>query len=128
MSGKNIYLGLLFGTFSLLTCILVADPVKVVVELAVQIGNTTGTSTIIINSETFTQLTLGNEPLGVAVMLSRTEQGNERFETVPTFNGQPLLRGFHTGKRMSFGEGCTINGYRFQKKLDLEFLSVKRLP
>jgi len=127
MSGKNLYFGLIFTALSSIL-MFADDSVTVEARVELQVGDKTEESTLIINEETYTQLSMKGEALGFALRLSDNKKGNERFQTTPTHNGEPIMNFLYTGKRAEMGAGCQINGYKFEKQLAITFLSVKRLP
>ncbi len=102
-----------------------ATTVEALVRL--QIGDKVKESTIEIDSEKYTDISIENENLGFALKLYNAEVGDERFETTPTRNGQPIMRGFYVGEQMSLGAGCTLNGQTIEKALIVKFLSIKHL-
>jgi|SRR5579872_1471713 len=123
MLKKNIYLMAL--SCALFTGISSAATVEALVEL--QVGDKVQESTIRIDSEEYTQVSMKNESLGFALRLHNAQAGNERFETTPTIKGQPIARGFYTGKQFSLGAGCNLNGQMIEKTLIIKFLNVKHL-
>jgi len=104
-----------------------ANATVVEAEVALRIGDRTEKSVVQISSEILTSLSMKNESLGFALRLTDETEGNERFETVPTCNGQPLIRNFHTGKKTTFRAKSSINGHKFEKDLSVEFISIKKI-
>jgi hypothetical protein len=123
MLRKNFYIAILVATLS--TGILSAATVEALVQL--QVGDKIKESTIEIDSEKYTTLSMEKENLGFILRLSNAEIGQERFETTPTRNGKPLMRGFYVGKQMTLGAGSNLNGQTIEKELIVKFLSIKHL-
>jgi hypothetical protein len=124
MFNKKTYLAITISTLSSFTAF--ADRVEAHVEF--QVGNKAGKKIIIIDSEEYIHLTMDNENLGFLLKLTESKEGNERFETTPTYNGEPIANFFQTGKQTRLGAGCTLNGHKIEKELIITFLEVKKLP
>lgn len=124
MLRKNLYMAMLIGAL----CAGVSSAVTVEALVQLQVGDKVKESTIKIDSEKYTDLSMENESLGFALKLSDAKVGQERFETLPTRNGQPIARGFYTGKQFSLDAGCNLNGHKIDKTLIIKYLSVKHLP
>lgn len=126
MLKKHIYLAAIISTISMSTAF-AANVVKVEATVELQVGNKVKKSTVIIGSEEYTQLSMENESLGFALKLKDAQVGNERFETTPTRNGQPIAKFFYSGKQTILGAGCNLNGQVIDKELVVKFLVVKHL-
>lgn len=125
MFGKSLYLATALSICSISVSFAAISKVEAQVEL--QVGNRTGKGTFIINSETYTQLSMDNEELGFAIKLVDDKEGDERFETAPTYNNNLIANFFITGKQTRLGAGCKINGHTFEKELIIKFLAVKKI-
>jgi len=100
---------------------------KVEVRVQLQVGDKVDESVVIVDSESYTQLSMRNESLGFALKLTNATEGNERINTVPTNNKKPIVNFIHTGKVARFGAGCNMNGYKFEKDLVVTFLTIKKI-
>ena len=102
-----------------------ASKVEAVVQL--QIGNRAGEMVLIVDSESYQVLSMDQEDLGFAIRLFDAQEGQEKFETLPTYNNQPLGGTYITGKQMTIGAGANMNGHPVQKQLGIKFISVKKI-
>jgi hypothetical protein len=123
MFRKNIYLGLVLSTLFSFTAIAMEPIAVALVEL--RVGDKTEKSIIVIDSKKHTQLSMKNENLGFALKLVNTT-GREIFETTPTHDKKPITY-LDSGKATTISAGYTLNGYRFEKELAVEFLLVNRV-
>jgi hypothetical protein len=96
-------------------------------QVALRIGDKVENSIVQISSEALTSLSMKDESLGFALRLTNETEGNERFEAVPTCNGQIIMRNCHVGKKMTFSAGSNINGHKFEKELSVEFISINKI-
>lgn len=125
MFKKSFYLSALASFYSI--SILGTAINKVEVRVQLQVGDKVNESVIIVDSESYTQLSMRNENLGFALRLSDATEGNERINAVPTNNKKPIVNYMHTGKMAKFGAGININGYKFEKDLVVTFLTIKKI-
>lgn len=124
MLKKNFYLATLLSmSFS---GVLFGVTVEALVLL--QIGDKVQESTVTIDSEKYTELSMKDESLGFILKLHNTQAGHETFETTPTSYGQPIAKFFYTSKQMTLGAGCKLNGHVIEKELVVKFLNVKQRP
>lgn len=125
MFKPNFYLSAILSLCSISTAFAAVDKVEVRVRL--QIGDKVDESVVTVDSESFTQVSMRNEALGVALRLSDATEGNERINTVPTDNKKPIVNFLHVGKIANFGAGSNMNGYKFEKELTITFLTIKKI-
>ncbi len=121
---KNLYLAIALS-ISTLSPLMAIN--KVEIKALLEIGNKKKEFVAIIDSETHTQISMENESLGYALKLVNAEEGNERIETTPTHNRVPIANFFRTGKKMTIGAGCNLNGQVIEKDLIITFLSIKKI-
>lgn len=124
MLSKNFYLAALLGAS--VSCVSFAVTVEALVQL--QVGDKVQESTLIIDSERYTELSMKDETLGFILKLHNTQPGHESFETTPTSHGQPIAKFFYSSKQMTLGAGCKLNGHVIEKELIVKFLNIKQLP
>lgn len=125
MFRKIFYTTAMASLCSLSTLCAIINKVEVKVQL--QVGNKTKESTIIIDSESYTQLSMANESLGFALKLADAKEGNEKFETTPTHDSKHIANFFYSGKGTTFRAGGSLNGYKFEKDLAVKFVTVKKI-
>jgi len=114
MFRKTLYTTTMASLCSLSTLCAIINKVEVKVQL--RVGNKTKESTIIIDSESYTQLSMPNDSLGFALKLDDAKEGHEIFETTPTHNGKHIANFFYSGK-----------GISFEKDLNIDFITVKKI-
>src|SRR5258708_7971580 len=100
---------------------------KVEVQVELQVGNRAGEMVLIVDSDSYQALSMDQEDLGFAIRLFDAKEGQERFETSPTYNKQPLGGTYIIGKQMTIGAGANMNGHSFQKQLGIKFISIKKI-
>ena len=123
MFKKNFYVLMALSIFSTFS----SFAIKVETTILFQIGDKIQKSTVMVDSEEYTELSMDGESLGFAIKLHDAKKGNERFETVPTYNKKPITRHLYSGKRTQIGAGLTLNGHAIEKDLALEFVEIKHL-
>jgi hypothetical protein len=125
MFNKNFY-AIAIASFCSIS-VLHAAINKVEVQVQLQVGDKVKESTITVDSESYTQLSMDNEALGFALKLVDAKEGNERIETTPTHNKKHIANFFRTGESMTIEAGCNLNGYRFEKNLAVKFVTIKKI-
>lgn len=96
------------------------------VKVQLKIGDKTNESVVIINSESYTQLSMDNEVLGFALKLVNTQDGPD-FQVTPTYDKKQITQVTMGGKGNAIGAGLRVDGYYFDKNLAITILTARNI-